>query len=206
MKNLLLLLCFILLGINALSSQHAVGVKAGPNLAYMDYEENNSILLWHAGIFGHFQIGRDFFIQPELLYNVKGSDQDKIVISPVTLKFQFEYLSMPFMFGYKLGDRFAIMAGPEMSKLVRSTIYFNERKSHEKFGIKDVDLAVNAGLAFNFTDRFGIDLRYSLGLVKAIDLYFTDINGQSLGGTDKRKNRVLQASLCYGFGLGAKEQ
>lgn len=206
MKYLILLSCLCFCAIVNLHGQHFIGVKAGPNLASMDFEESTSTLLWHAGVFAHLQIGQDFFIQPEMLYNLKGADQDENVIDPFTLRYKFEYLSMPFMFGYKVSDRFSIMAGPEMSKLVRSTIFFNEGKSHNKFGIKEVDFAVNGGIALNFTDQFGIDLRYSHGLVKAVDIVFTDINGQNLGGTGERKHRVLQASLFYGFGFGTEAQ
>ncbi len=206
MKSLILIFCLSFLGISAVFCQHSVGIKAGPNLASLDSEQKNSILLWHAGIFAHFGIGQNFFIQPEILYNLKGSDQDKLVIDPFKLKFKFEYLSMPFMFGYKFGDHVSIMAGPEMSKLVRSTIEFNTGKTHEKFGLDEVDFAINGGIAFNFTNQFGIDLRYSHGLVKAVDLQFTDVNGQSLGGTGERMHRVLQASLFYGIGLGTSEK
>ncbi len=204
MKSLILFSCFFFFGIASLFSQHVVGVKAGPNLAFLDYEKNNAALLWHAGIFAHFGIGSNFFIQPEILYNVKGSDLDKLVVNPITLGFKFEYLSMPLMFGFKFSDRFTIMAGPEMSKLVRSTIFFNEVKSHENFGIRDVDLAINAGASFIISDQFGLDLRYSHGLIQAVDITFTDINGQNLGGTGERKNRVFQASIFYGFEFGEK--
>ena len=205
MKNLVLIFCFSFFGIPVIYSQHYVGVKGGPNLASINSDQKNSTWLWHAGIFAQFSIGNNFFIQPEMLYNLKGSDQDKLVIDPFKLRFKFEYFSMPFMFGYKLGDHVSIMAGPEMSKLVRATTYLFEGQTNEKFGMKEVDFAINGGVSINFTDQFGIDLRYSHGLVKAVDIEFTDVNGQSLGGTGDRKNRVLQASLFYGFGFGTRD-
>lgn len=199
LKNLAFIICVLFLSFYSLTGQVAVGVKAGPNLAHLDFEQSNSSLLWHAGILANFPIGQSLFVQPEILYNVKGSGPKKF--NGNSFQYKITYLSMPLLFGYRFRDRFAVIAGPELSTVINTTVYYNQEKStDQQYGVYEVDIALVGGATYKITNQFGLDVRYSQGLVNAVDFDFINFYSQTfsdLGGTGKLKNHVLQASLFY---------
>lgn len=173
MKKVLLTV-FAALMVFAASAQFKGGVKAGLNLANTsgDVEGDDMLIGFHVGLYGQFDLSDALTLQPEVLYYGAGDKQGDESI-------KLNYLAIPVMFKYKLGDMFNVQAGPQLGLLLSTD------PSELKDGLKGTDFGLNLGLGATFS-KFSVDARYSLGLANIVDS--DDFEG---------KNNVIQISLGY---------
>lgn len=114
------------------------------------------------------------------------------------MKIQTTYLNVPLMFNYYVLKGFALKAGVQMSFLTNAKFKAKEaidgwEKSYSegcKDSFKKFDLAIPIGLSYEFKIPIVLDLRYDIGLMKAIK------------DSDKSNcNRVVDFTVGYKFAL-----
>ncbi len=196
MKNLLTTLVLVLMAIYSINGQTSFGIKGGLNVAYMNIDGRESLVSFHAGAFSRIALSDQAFLQPELMYSVKGAKFPEYFY-PFDMNFTFYYISLPVLFGWKATDQLSILAGPEISYLADEKLEVDERVIGVSDGFSNWDFGVDLGIAYQVTKGLGAELRFCYGLVNVVNLFFTDANGLSLGGLNEGKNRTIQLSVNY---------
>lgn len=174
MKKLLLTV-FAACLVFAASAQFKGGIKAGANLANIggdDANDTDMLFAFHLGAYGQFGLSEKLTLQPELLYYGAGAKADDEEL-------KINYISIPVMFKYNVGETLNIQAGPQIGFLAGTD------PSELKDDLKGTDFGLNIGLGASF-GKFSVDGRYSLGLASIIDVDDVDV-----------KNNVIQISLGY---------
>lgn len=149
-----------------------VGLKGGMNISNLivdDIDDENARIGFHAGIFAQLLSSEAFAIQPELLYSTRGNrvETDIWVIDQET-KFNLNYLDIPVLAVFKLGEAFEIHAGPYWSYLLNANISsdgdlgdsFNDL---DRDNFESWDMGLSGGIAVNFSN-LQLGARYNYGL------------------------------------------
>jgi hypothetical protein len=157
----------------AASAQFKGGLKAGANLANWGGDVTGTDMLFgfHVGAYGQFGLSDALTLQPEVLYYGAGAKAGDVDL-------KVNYLAIPVMFKYALGETFNVQAGPQIGLLLSTD------PSEMKDGLKGTDFGLNIGIGAGF-GKFSADARYSMGL--------SNIND----GTGDIKNNVIQISFGY---------
>lgn len=213
MKKLLLLLLLNVVICSGLLAQVSVGVKAGGALVNNTYEGiglfnegSNSIKpSYLAGLFASMPLSEDFGFQLEVLYSNKGFRVDEIQFAR---HHNLHYLNVPIMLQYRVLDKLTVELGPEIGYLMDATtnrsytISLSGSPSYEEqllSSYKDLDVALNIGVGYSFSDRWLINLRYNLGLYDISEDFTVSVFSQEepvlISGSTY--NRSLQLSVGY---------
>lgn len=161
------------------SSDVSYGVKAGYNsfIARASADGNSASVDesgFYFGIFADFEISEKFNIQPELQYVIITGDGDNGNV-----------LALPIMGKYKASDKFSLLAGPQFDYILDDDVE----------GIKRLGIGLGLGLAFDVSENFILDLRYSLGLTNRLDG-----DDEDFGDVDvKLRFSYLQIGIGYRF-------
>jgi hypothetical protein len=137
-------------------------------------------------------------VQPELLFDSKGSDLANFIPN-TPMRYSLNYLTMPVLLGYKARG-ITFRAGAYVSSLIGSKIEINSMDvpvRDEYF--EDWDWGLTAGATLDITPALGFELLYYFGLPDIVDISFGDQNGNFLARLDEGKNRVLQVGVYYKF-------
>jgi opacity protein-like surface antigen len=180
------------------TAQATFGVQAGANYSFMGYAEEQGAFGAHAGVFAEWSLAGDLFLRPGLQYSRKGTRLDGFVQNN-TLDFKLDYLTAPILLGYRIGERFHVDLGPAVSYLLKGRVASDGEDLGGEEGFDDWDVGLQAGLGYRITDALSIRAGYEHGLVNMTNIQFTDENGQSLGGIDEGKNRVVQLGMSWTF-------
>jgi hypothetical protein len=161
----------------AASAQFKGGIKAGANLANLggDVDDTDMLFAFHIGAYGQFALSDALTLQPELLYYGAGAASSEDGGDDLKIN----YISIPVMFKYNIGETLNIQAGPQLGILAGTD------PSELKDALKGTDFGLNFGLGAAF-GKFSVDGRYSLGLANIYD-----------GDDFEIKNNVFQISLGY---------
>jgi hypothetical protein len=205
MKIFLILVCFVLCT-SATFAQPIIAVKGGLNIADIAKggEATKSLIGFHAGLAGRFVLSDHFYVQPELLFAQKGNDT-KNTIDNLEIKFQYDYLSLPVLFGVNFGKGLSVQAGPAINYLLTVHSKIGSQSNSGKGEIADFEFGLMAGLEYKFK-RFAMYARYEHGLTEYESYYLTDINGQSLGLVKGGANRVVQVGVGYDLTTKSNDQ
>lgn len=199
-KTLFTLIIIGLAGVSAFAQLNG-GLKAGLNIANFsgdDADGADPIVGFHIGGYLVFDLTDAITLQPELLYNVAGAKYSESGTDPdlgsytLDITQKLNYISVPIMFGYKLGDKFSIQVGPQISFLASAKAEFDLKSDlldfsdseDNKSEYKGTDFGLNFGLGANF-GKFNASARYSLGLSEIPD------------AEANVKNNVIQFSIGY---------
>jgi hypothetical protein len=190
------LLCFI--GYSSIA-QISVGAKGGLNLSNLsgvsDIEglEANGLVGFHLGGFVTFNLGKNFAIQPEVMYSTQGAkisdgtSEEDLKMNYVTIPVMVKILSNKGFYG-ELGPQIGFKAGD---------IKWGDENVSEDF--ESTDFSACFGLGFQPTKSpFGVGLRYNLGLGTVSDLEDLDEDNVDI------KSGVFQLSLYWRFLGGGK--
>lgn len=142
-----------------------LGAKAGLNVSTFygnrsgDEISRNSLIAFHAGLLAELRFTKNFALQPELLYSRAGAEEEQVV------EFQLDYISVPVMAKFFIADRLSLDVGPQFSFLVNDTakFHFGDIPDYDT-DASTFDLALNAGLSLNFTEKWFAQARYSYGI------------------------------------------
>lgn len=164
MKKILFLVIFILsttIGFARLEFGAKLGYIASSISTDM---ENVNESLKSGGQLGVFaRIGERIFIQPELLFTMKGGFIDK---SSLTNNVPLNTIDIPIILGYKLneGDAFimSLQAGPVASLMTSKSISYTIEEVKQS-SLTDMLWSIQVGVGFDIL-MFTLDLRYEIGL------------------------------------------
>jgi hypothetical protein len=186
------------------------GVKAGLNLSTLsgNYVEQSQIQ--PGFVFGGFaavNLSDKFIFQPELLFSFQGSAYRNYynfgnIQSYEQDNLNLNYLLLPIMAKYYVAKKFSIAVGPQFGFLLTARTnffsytdagngYVDSESEDVKDQFKTFDFGINIGGGYDFTDKWGIDLRYTFGLNNA---------AQNTDGSNyKTNNQVLSVTGSYKF-------
>jgi hypothetical protein len=182
-----------------------VGVKGGVNFSNFrvdDVGDNNIKAGLNLGLFAKMPVSESVAIQPELLYSSKGSkiEYDNFIQGDGEYRFNFNYLELPILGVFSLGDHFNLQAGPYVAYLTSVNIK-DMKEGGTIQGVKDLrekdfnrfDYGLAAGIGADFSG-FNAGIRYNYGLNEVGDS--GSLSGQVLSNS---KNSV--ATIYVGFGF-----
>jgi hypothetical protein len=208
-RNLSLLASAVVLMTMAYSSAQAqyarAGIKGGLNLSNLYVErphDDEARVGWHAGVYGQLFASEAFAIQPEVNYSTKGTGVTRVDANSVQFdsKFNLQYIDIPILAVFKLGDFAEIHAGAYWAYLLGAEISNNDRIPNNEFrtvdrdNFEDWDYGLVGGIGFNLGDAAQLGVRYNYGLNK-----IADSPGARLLFGDS-KNQVAQLYLAFNFG------
>ncbi|MCX6832711.1 MAG: porin family protein [candidate division Zixibacteria bacterium] len=226
----LLLLSLSVQAENRVPGITGMGVKLGSAWATMSTNDEvfktGSSGGFTAGAFLTYSISPKLVVQPELLYVAKGSANSNILNSS---GFNCGYLEVPVLLKYNPSDKGRLkpgfFLGPAISTLLSAELYsdgFGSNYSYDvKNGMKSLDISVIVGGEIEFRSsksvKFIVDVRYSLGLINAVDptkwnegrkvvgkgdwgpIHWTDYDRPLLEDNTYAKNRVFSIMIGVKF-------
>jgi hypothetical protein len=216
LKPLAFLLC---LGMSIpVFAQSGIGLRLGANISTVnvsgddldDELEPQNLNGFAFGLVAELGLGKNFSLQPELLYSQHGFAIDESALGQTIIKGEqrYSYLQVPVLAKLKFGPEFFkinLVAGPHFGfgtgKVKSEYEAFGLGKeslseSWEDAGLNTFDFGVTGGAGISIgagPGYLGLDARYQLGLANLPDEPDDDI---------KIRNRNLQFSLSYIIPLG----
>ena len=178
------------------------GIKAGGNMAKVtgaDVHDLEGVLKTRVGFVGGvflaFNFGRVVTIQWEALYTMKGATYEYTDLEDTyTEKLYGDYIEVPLLLKLKIptpGIQPFVFAGPSVG--------FKLSEKHEINGVpltealfKNNDYGAIFGAGLNLGRSFMLDVRYSLGLQKVMNMIEGDIQPDT-------KNGVWSATIGIAF-------
>lgn len=203
MKKFILLFAAALFVFNANAQDKATmdsgavsfGVIAGVNFASIngdDTDNLSSLTSFHAGVVVDIPFADMFSVQPGLVYSAQGAEYE--ASEGYDGKFKFDYLNVPIIVKFEVGEGFTLEAGPQIGFLMSAK---DEYESPEESGeddikdeVKGIDFAASIGLGYTMASGLNIGARYNIGLSDLPDSDDFDVNW---------KNGVFQISIGYFF-------
>jgi len=162
--------------------------------------------LWTGGYRCKIVIKDKFSFQPELIYTAKGRNINQVyditkndlrIVNQYTDKLILHYIDLPLMCGYKVKEHFNILAGIQISRLLRAKFdseqtfkfynssgemitseTFSQVKSNEKNNFKKTDFAGVVGVDYVFPKGLTLGFRSLFGLKR---VYTENIKSKNLG-------------------------
>jgi hypothetical protein len=201
MKNkiIVLALSLFMFGVYSLQAQVSVGAKGGLNVSNLngisdlDGFKSTALVGFHLGGYATFNLGRNFAIQPELLFSTQGSTVD-VIGEEENLKMNF--INIPVMIKFLTNKGVYLEAGPQIGFRAGDVTWGDENLNED---FKNSEFSACFGLGFQPTkSAFGVGARYNLGLGKVADLEDFDEN------TVDVKSGVFQLSVYWRFLGGGK--
>ena len=175
------------------------GVKGGFNISnmYTDSADDENVLYgFNAGVYAKFPLSEMISVQPELYYTTKGSELDySIADFNGSSKLRLDYIQLPVMVKFNIGEHFNVHAGPYAAFLVNANA-----KSENNFDFAEFDedldtddfekfeFGLGAGIEFAF-NPLTVGLRYDYGL--------TNVNKENNFNSEDAKNSLLNVYLTY---------
>ncbi|HYH56533.1 MAG TPA: porin family protein [Anseongella sp.] len=204
MKKQLLLLGFACLafGLSNSFAQTTFGVKAGANIADVNFDTGSSITLnpdvlvgFYAGGFARLGVSSKFSVQPELLLSLQGFKFNLGELSEEGGDFEVSsknlYLNLPVMARFAATEALHLEAGPQVGLLLNSKGEIEGISAEDEDSYKDIDFGVNVGAGYTLPMGLSIEARYNFGLANIVE---------GLEDTDASvTNRVLSFGLGYTF-------
>lgn len=152
------------------------GLKGGFNASSLYYENANANdrkerYGFHGGVYAQIPAGEFFSVQPELLYTTKGASANyNIATLQGRNTFRLNYLELPVLATFKLGNSVELQAGPYAACLLNSNISSNGDLGSglaniNRDAFNKVDYGVAGGLNL-FLGKALVGLRYGQGLQK----------------------------------------
>ena len=175
-------ICFLFL---TTAAQPQAGIKAGLNYAGLSGYNGDKLLSFHAGVFVHVTMNKNWRFQPELLYSVEG--QHYIVYDnnedPAAIKntIVLNYIQLPLVVQYFPVSSFYVEAGPQLAVLASAySKGIGDGHMNLKRSFGNTQFGLNMGLGYFFNPQLGIYARYYFGLTD-VTPYNSDMNRSHTG-------------------------
>lgn len=200
MKKKLFITAIVLLGFINVNAQNInLGAKAGINIAKIIGDDTDWVDMKtsiHLGVVAEIEITEEFFFQPELLYSSQGTSYKDWEGARYTYdgKYKFNYLNIPLLAKYYVGEGISVEAGPQIGFLLSAKDDWEVQSTGEtgddklKDYLNGIDFGLDFGVAYKLESGLNFGIRYNLGLSNIWE------NSDS-----KQKNSVIQVSLGYFF-------
>ncbi|WP_264566872.1 porin family protein [Flavobacterium sp. N3904] len=183
MKKQILTLITILIIAVGNAQEAKFGVKAGLNIATLSgdrYPDSQILPGFVIGGFAAVKLSEKFIFQPELLFSFQGTAYRNYYDQGYNDYYSQEnmnlnYLLIPLMAKCYVAKKFSLEFGPQFGFLLAArTNSFNyttigdgaydTNSVNIKDQFKTFDFGLNVGAGYDFTDKWGINLRYNFGL------------------------------------------
>jgi hypothetical protein len=192
MKKISLVVLFSILSTFAFSQGISIGPKVGVN--FSNYTGGNiksdALLGYHLGGFISFNAGRNFAVQPEVLFSTQGAKLDRGTQKDT--KFKTNYVSIPVMLKFKTNGGLYLELGPQVAFKTGDDI---ADQTINKFA-KNLDLSLGGGIGYQTNFGLGIGARYMAGITKV-----GDFDSNTISNLDPDfKNSIIQLSLFFAIG------
>lgn len=164
-----------------------IGIKGGLNLSNLNIDkvdDDNMRVGYHFGAFFNLPISDGFAVQPEVLYSTKGNkshyNQDFGIFGELNTdaEFKLDYIDVPLLAVFRIGDAFEIHAGPYIGFLTSAKVDFDgdvdDEFNFDSDNFKNIDYGLVGGIALNFS-ALQIGARYNYGLQKIQDSNTADL-------------------------------
>ncbi|WP_203295869.1 porin family protein [Luteirhabdus pelagi] len=183
MKNLIIGVFCALFSITAIGQGLDFGVKAGVNFATItDATGLDNRTGFVGGIFIGGKFNDNIGIQADLLYSQQGAEFE-------LGEFNLDYVNVPIVLKYYLGDVFNIQVGPQFGILVNDEAQTVVGEVINDLATNEFDLSGVVGLGADLPLGLRVEGRYNFGL--------TDIPDEP--EFNKGKNSVITLSVGYSF-------
>ncbi|MBL7840044.1 MAG: PorT family protein [Cyclobacteriaceae bacterium] len=177
-----------------------VGIKGGLNVTNLyvdDVDDENPRYGFHLGVYTQLFQSDVFAIQPEILYSTKGTRiEDNSDLYDATLDFNLNYIDIPVLAVFKLGDAAEIHVGPYFGYLLNANVDVDGdvdgSDDIDRDNFKSWDYGISAGVGFN-VGPVQLGARYNYGLQKIAD---SDLADGILGDS---KNSNAQVYVSFNF-------
>ncbi len=149
MKKLMLLAAVAVFGLSNVNAQEtSFGAKAGADFASLKasgggFSVTGSETGFYVGGFAEIGVSDKFAVQPELLF--------------VAIK-DLNQIALPIMAKYMVSEEFSILAGPSLGFIL-----------DQPEGANSFNYGIEAGVAYDFTEKFFAEARYNVGLANLIE-------------------------------------
>jgi len=189
---------FVSLNADDANAQMRAGIKGGLNVSNLyldDVDDENARYGFNVGVYGQVFSTETFAIQPELLYSTKGAKAEYGGLIDQTVKFNLNYLDLPVLAVFKLGDAAEIHVGPYVSYLLHSNVSTSgdlgsASDDIDRDELHAFDFGLVGGLGLNF-GPMQVGARYNLGLTKIAN---SDVSRAMIGDA---KNSCAQLYLAF---------
>ncbi|MES1217943.1 MAG: outer membrane beta-barrel protein [Bacteroidota bacterium] len=194
MKTRLICIVAVLFISHTMKAQFHIGIKAGANISKIDGKSFGDEFKYgyHVGGFAEIGLGRNFSLQPEVLYNQYSSTLDSNfshvyqgVINSPQRTVKLDYLTLPLLLNYKIIGPLTIQAGPQFGVLIDQSKTVLENGGA---AFKSGDFSMVAGAVVRLSN-LRVTGRYVVGMNN-----INDIDNQN-----KWKNQTIQLSLGVAF-------
>ena len=175
MKKAILFVMLLSLSFYGFSQGTKYGVRAGYNISNLDFKDtplqgNDHRNGFAIGFFGEFGLSKGVAIQPEIQFSSEGADPEEL---------QLDYIQVPALFKFRLGEKFHLLAGPQAGVKVHKA----------SDGIDTFAFSGVGGIEFKISHTLFADVRYTYG--------FSDIFDDLI--SVEAKNTNLQLAVGYKF-------
>jgi opacity protein-like surface antigen len=187
----------------AVLAQTSFGIKAGPDFASITTKSNGSkhtgkiLTGLMAGVYANIPLAPQFYVQPSLLYEGKGS---KDAFYGADTKVRLNYLTLPVDLLFKPempngSGAWIVGIGPYFGYGISGKSSGDDVSGDDPFktegGLKRFDAGANVQLGYEMASGFNIGLEAELGLV----------NLESSGNSDNSaRNTSFGVTVGYTFG------
>jgi len=182
-----------------------IGVKFGLNFANvnnMNSYSGSNRLGFNTGLITRIKISKQFKLQPELLYSAKGFRYTPYSYGGSgggTGSIRLNYLSLPILGSFSVGQGFSLLFGPEIDMLLHANSVlnktdFNVSKQFNHFGV-----GFDLGVSYRVIGGLGVEARYNYGLSNVTNIPIYDSGGSVKGRDRSGNNRVFQLGVYFKF-------
>lgn len=152
-----------------------VGVKGGLNLSNLyidDVDDENARIGFNVGVYTQLLSNEAFALQPELLYTTKGTDVD-FDVADQSVSFNLNYLELPVLAVFKLGESAEIHLGAYASYLLGASVdidgdVIDGSDDLDRDNFNSFDYGLVGGFGMNF-GAVQVGARYDFGLAEVAD-------------------------------------
>jgi long-subunit fatty acid transport protein len=207
------------------------GIKAGLNFSNLNITPaidgvqptDNSLQMGiAAGFIVHIPLSDKWFIKPEVLYSQKGASFNYAFTHDyeinqrdgykTTNQVTLSYVELNPTISYKVTDKLALNFGPSVSFLIGEKYVYTQdtvgnitNTAHiltdGLIETASLDVGLNLGISYFFTEHFFVDSRVYTGFVKVASATqpYEEINNNNPAQAYNLKNRSIVLSIAYLF-------
>lgn len=191
---------FLISAVLFASGQNKLHIKAGITLASLKDEfdpQKQARVGFYAGFSGKIPLNSTLFLQPEILYSLRGYRFPATQTNSSGVVAQ-NYLSVPILLGYSATEKWKFLIGPEPGYLV----WANSRFDGDNHNVtKDINYRWNVdatgGINYVVSKGFEIETRFCFGVTPQYKAQTTDNLGNITGYQKTGFHRVLEIGVKY---------
>ena len=211
MKTYTIIIALLLMGSSLFAQDRKItfGLRAGVNFQNLTGKsttgtdlENDLLTGFHGGINAELPVGTDFYLQPGVLYSLKGAEfpsGGKVKISYVEIPVNLVYKPMlgkgSMLLGFGPYVAFGIGGKVEASNGTETDIVFNNEYDLTEMApqYRGMDAGANILAGYEFSNKFSFQLNAQLGLLNIAP------ESNVSGDKSKLNNTGWGLSLGYRF-------